>query len=122
LASIRNPYGVAIGPDGLVYVASVDEDRVLRIDAAGTVSPFAVGLESASSLAFDAAGTLYVTEGNTPSARIWRVGRDGRSTPLRGAGAVFAAAARPRITLMSVGGEPRATVPLNITVRIRGTA
>jgi streptogramin lyase len=126
LASIRNPYGVAIGPDGLVYVASVDEDRVLRIDATGVVSPFAVALESASSLAFDAAGTLYVTEGNTPSARIWRVGRDGSSSPLRGAAAVLArnnaAAAPPRVTLVSVGGEPRATAPLNVSVRIRGTA
>jgi len=109
LATVRNPYGVAIGPDGLVYVASVDEDQVLRIDAAGAVSPFAVGLESASSLAFDAAGTLFVTEGNTPSARIWRVGRDGRSTPLRGAGAVRArngaAAVPPQVTLVSAAGR-----------------
>jgi streptogramin lyase len=122
IASTRIPNGVAIGPDGLIYLASVEGDRVLKIDASGLVTPFAVGVESASSLAFDAAGTLYVTEGNSPTARIWRVGRDGRSTPLRSAGAVFAAAARPRITLVSVGGDARATVPLNVTVRIRGTA
>jgi streptogramin lyase len=86
VAGVRSPYGVAIGPDGLVYVASVDEDRVLRVDASGAITPFVVGLESASSLAFDAVGTLYVTEGNSPRARIWRVGRDGTSTPLRRSG------------------------------------
>jgi hypothetical protein len=69
-----------------VYVASVDEDRVLRIDGSGALAPFAVGLESASSLAFGAAGTLYVTEGNTASARIWQVSPDGTSSPLRRSG------------------------------------
>jgi len=86
IATVRNPYGVAIGPDGVLYIASVEDDRVLRVDGSGAIAPFAVGLESASSLAFDAAGTLYVTEGNTASARIWRVTRDGRSSPLRRSG------------------------------------
>jgi sugar lactone lactonase YvrE len=81
--NIRSPYGVAVGPDGLIYVASVADDRVLRLDASGNATPFATGLESASSLAFAAPGTLYVTEGNTPTARVWSVRPDGRSAPLR---------------------------------------
>ncbi len=82
-ATIGAPYGVAVGPDGLVYVSSITSDRVVRLDASGSVTPFATGLESPSSMTFDAAGVLYVTEGNTPRARIWRVGRDGTAAPLR---------------------------------------
>jgi streptogramin lyase len=125
IAAVRNPYGVVIGPDGLVYVASVDEDRVLRLDGAGGATPFATGLESASSLAFDAAGTLYVTEGNTPVARIWRVARDGTSAPLRGDGPlsrIVGSTAVPRVRLVSVTAGARAASPLTVTLRIRGSA
>jgi len=84
IATIEAPYGVAVGPDGLVYLSSVTSDRVLRLDASGSVTPFVTGLRSPSSIAFDSAGVLYVTEGNSPLARIWRVGRDGTAAPLRG--------------------------------------
>jgi sugar lactone lactonase YvrE len=125
LGNVVRPYGVAVGPDLLVYVASVDEDRVLRVDGSGAITPFAVGLESASSLAFDAAGTLFVTEGNTATARVWRVARDGTSAPLRRAAPlsrVLGSGAAPRISLVSVTEAARAASPLAVTLRIRGSA
>jgi serine/threonine-protein kinase len=84
IATIAAAYGVAVGPDGLVYLSSVTSDRVVRLEASGSVTPFVTGIESPSSMTSTPRECSYVTEANTPLARIWRVGRDGTAAPLRG--------------------------------------
>ena len=67
--SLVRPYGLAIGPDGRLYVASFLTDRILRFDAE-TGSFFDVfatgngqpgGLNGPNGLAFGPDGRLYVT-------------------------------------------------------------
>ena len=82
-AQFIDPYDVAIGPDGLVYVA--DGHRIRVIGSDGHVATFAGGgdagfgdgqaraarFDSPSGLAFDRHGTLYVADtGNNAIRRI----------------------------------------------------
>jgi sugar lactone lactonase YvrE len=60
-----NPYGVAVGADGNVYVADQNSRTIRKITPAGAVTNFAgpvATLTSSCGLAIDAAGTVYVTD------------------------------------------------------------
>lgn len=60
---LRSPDGLAIGPDGALYVVEERAGRVSRIDAAGGVTPVLVGLNSPEGIAFHPqTGALYVVE------------------------------------------------------------
>jgi sugar lactone lactonase YvrE len=66
---LYRPYGIAFGPDGLLYVSSFLSDQILRYDAntGAFVDVFASGnresggLNGPNGLLFDPNGTLYVT-------------------------------------------------------------
>ncbi len=66
-AEITNPYAVAVGPDGLLYVAGHTSDNVVRYDATtgAYIDEFVAvgsgGLNAAAGLAFGADGHLYVS-------------------------------------------------------------
>jgi sugar lactone lactonase YvrE len=76
--SIGFPIDVAIGPDGLVYFASVNFDKILRIDSDGRLTTIAGGGDPADhvgdngpatsaqinpvAIAFDTAGNLYIVD------------------------------------------------------------
>ena len=71
---LYRPYGMATGPDGLVYVASLMNNKILRYrQSGGFVDEFAsgtgtdpLGLNGPNGLLFDG-GSLYVTtEGSVP--------------------------------------------------------
>ncbi|AZG45615.1 NHL repeat-containing protein [Gordonia insulae] len=86
---VTAPGAVRQGPDGLLYVASGDTTanmfpgtpltgQVLRMDPTAAVpraEVFASGLGMPNGMAFDAAGRLYVADGNLGVVRIDRAGR-----------------------------------------------
>jgi len=64
-AQFGNPRGMAVGPDGSVYVADTDNGSVRKVTPGGQVSTVATGLSSPWGIAVDSAGTLYVNSGNS---------------------------------------------------------
>jgi hypothetical protein len=80
-ARFSDPFGVAVGPDGSVFVADAgDAHAVRRISPDGFVSTIATGFNTPSGIAIDASGVLYVAD--TANNAIGRVGLDGAVTTL----------------------------------------
>jgi trimeric autotransporter adhesin len=96
-AALAGPWGVATGPGGTVYIADWAGARVLRVDAAGTITTFAgtgdgtpqedSGDGGPATAAFlmlptdviaDAAGNVFISEGE--SGRVRRVDPAGTIT------------------------------------------
>jgi streptogramin lyase len=78
-ATVANPHGIGLGPDGSLYVSEGDCNAVRKIDTHGTILPVmgtgtdgCVGLDGGTALnaelsnpddvTFDARGTLYVRD------------------------------------------------------------
>ena len=65
--NLRSPYDLIFGPDGDIYVADYDNNRVVRYDSAtgqcmgAFVAPNSGGLTYPSGLAFGPDGSLFVT-------------------------------------------------------------
>ncbi|MGW0846241.1 outer membrane protein assembly factor BamB family protein [Streptomyces sp. NPDC002787] len=64
---LKQPIGIAVGPDGSLVVAETGAGRVVAVDAGsepepGTVTVLAEGLDQPTDVAFDARGRLYVSE------------------------------------------------------------
>ena len=87
-AQLNNPYGVARGPDGALYICDVDNNRIRRVTADGTISTFAgstikrgysgdggpaakAELNQPYEMAWDKAGDLFFVElGNNLVRRV----------------------------------------------------
>ena len=59
-SDILNPTGVAIHPDGDLFVSSRAEGTIYRIDAGGDAVSYADGMGVATGIAFDSEGNLFV--------------------------------------------------------------
>lgn len=74
---IINPTGMALDPDGDMFISSRFDGQVYRVQPEGTVSVFARNLGVATGVAFDRQGNLYVGDRN---GTIYRVNRQGIAT------------------------------------------
>ena len=72
-----HPLQLAFGPDGLLYVAEFEADRVSQIDASGVVTPFAT-VPNPFGLAFR--GDDLFVSGDAGTGEIWHVDRNGTVT------------------------------------------
>jgi hypothetical protein len=61
-AELNLPVGLAVGPDGTVYVADLNNDRIRAVSPNGTISTVAY-VSQPSALAVGPTGTLYVVDG-----------------------------------------------------------
>ena len=99
-ASFRDPYAVAVMPNGDILVADVGDNRIRRFTPGGTISTFAGNGQNASTgdggpalqaslavpagLAVDANGTVYVVDNGTHTVR--RIDVSGTITTIAGNG------------------------------------
>jgi sugar lactone lactonase YvrE len=97
-AAFDDIYGLAVGPDGSIYISDTGNNRVRRVSDDGTIATFAgtgsprhsgdggsagsAGLANPTSLAFDAAGNLYIAE--AASSTVRRVDAEGTITTVAG--------------------------------------
>ncbi len=71
---LKNPRGIAIGPDGNFYVAASATNKIVKVTPDGAMSDFASVVQPYD-LAFDAAGTLFVTR--PEASAIMKIGSGG---------------------------------------------
>jgi DNA-binding beta-propeller fold protein YncE len=84
-ARFSDPFAVALGPKGELYVADAGEtNRIRRIAPDGRTTTLPGAFDTPSGLAVDRAGNVYVAE--TGANRIRKIGRDGRLSTLAGDG------------------------------------
>jgi alkaline phosphatase len=84
---LSSPDGLALNPDGELYVAEETAGRVVRIGPDGSITPIISGLHHPEGIAFDNTGNLYVVEDvpeppDTSRGRLLKVATDGTTTTL----------------------------------------
>ena len=99
-AMFNNPQGIAVGPNGLVYVADTANNRIRRITAAGTVTTLAgdgtPGLQNGignqarfnapQGIALDSDGNVYVAD--TGNSAVRKIDAAGNVSIVAGDGSV----------------------------------
>ncbi len=73
VTGIVNATGLAVGPDGYLYISSRNDGTIHRASPAGAVSLFSEGMGIATGLTFDAPGNLYVGD---RSGTIFKIAPD----------------------------------------------
>lgn len=84
-AALNSPWGLAIGPDGLVYIADLGSNRIRKVDAARMIQTVAGSgaagnagdggaatsalLDAPAAVAFDPAGNLYIGDSGNNTVR-----------------------------------------------------
>jgi YD repeat-containing protein len=99
-AQLGRPYGVAVGPDGSLYISDRGNSRIRKVDHLGTITTVAgngisgysgdggpateAQLNRPQGIAVDSEGALYIAD--TQNHRIRKVGTDGIITTVAGRG------------------------------------
>lgn len=85
-AELDSPAGLALAPDGTLFVADRFNDRIRRIRADGLIDTVPTGspLRRPRAVAVDRAGVLYIAD--TDNHRVWRVTPDGTAEVVAGSG------------------------------------
>jgi sugar lactone lactonase YvrE len=73
LTDLMNPTGLALDPEGLLYVSSRMEGTIYQVTPEGRRSIYAEGMGIATGIAFDQEGDLYVGD---RSGTIFKINRD----------------------------------------------
>ena len=77
--AICSPSGLALGPDGQMYVT--ETDRIYRFTPNATTPPtaavFAANVPGTNGIAFDRFGNLWTGDGTTGAGRIWKISSAG---------------------------------------------
>ena len=117
-----NPVNVALGPDGLVYVADFDNSKVRALDASGNATTIIAqsGFEYPFAMVFGPDGTLYVTTDNDPQGQhtlltgsLWKI-----DTAAKTATPIAADIGRPRSLAWLTSGQLAATDDLHDVVEL----
>lgn len=103
-ATLARPYGLALDLAGDIYFADIDNNRVRKIDAGGTISTVAgngqagfggdggpaivASLDSPMSVALDSSGNLYISDSG--NHRVRKVSSGGVITTVAGNGGISA--------------------------------
>ncbi|VAW87327.1 hypothetical protein MNBD_GAMMA17-1579 [hydrothermal vent metagenome] len=83
-ALLNAPYGVAVGPDGSLYIADANNNSIRRVTPDGIITTIQAALSFPTDVAFGPDGSLYIAdEGNN---RVRRVTSDGTVTTVAGTG------------------------------------
>jgi len=119
---LSSPDGLALNPDGVLYVAEEKGGRVSRIESYGVVTTILSGLVSPEGIAFDAAGNLYVVE-DSSGGRVIKMTPEGLTTTLatdRDApeGVVWSPDGTLYITESNVQFTDPVTMPLNVRTHV----
>jgi sugar lactone lactonase YvrE len=83
-ASFNKPHGVAVSPDGIIYIADASNNRIRKVTPGGVVTTLASSLNSPRGVAVGPDGNIYVAE--TDGNRIRKVTPGGVLTTLAGSG------------------------------------
>jgi len=70
-AKFDAPRGIAVTPDGIVYVADTNNDSVKKIDQEGNVRSFPGGFGTITGIAVDQEGLVYIVSASGHS--IWKL-------------------------------------------------
>ena len=63
LAKVNNAYGVIEGPDGAIYICSIDDHKIYRLDRqTGQLATFIDGLNEPYEIRFDREGNLFFVD------------------------------------------------------------
>jgi len=121
VAHFNNPVNVAVGPDGLVYVADFDNSEIRAVHADGTVQTVIAqkNFVRPFGLAFAKDGTLYVSTDNDDtgahtlmSGTIWKVNVSARTATV-----VIHGVGRPRGIFVMADGRLAMSDDLHHVVR-----
>jgi hypothetical protein len=131
-AQLDQPIGIAVAADGTLYIADRDNDRVRRVDPAGTITTFAgtgdrgyggdggpataAQLNGPRDVVLDAAGGLFVAD--TGNHRVRYVAAGGTITTVAGTGAPTAPLDRVAATGSGLNGPRDLALDLDGTLYI----
>jgi sugar lactone lactonase YvrE len=84
-AELNDPRGVAVAPNGDIYISDTGNQRVRRVDhSTGLISTVVASLHSPRSVAVDATGNLYIAD--TGANLVYVVNSSGAVIPVAGTG------------------------------------